>query len=162
MEMALAGIVFETCQHKTIECWQTRKTYLGVANGFEEGCDSDETDIIVPHHCPFLVLVSVFERVLEDCPFISHPSSKGLRMCRRVQPTLEAVSTGLYLKPFFLTAVRNVPRKVVDSGLRMHAEALELLLDGLVVYFERWKVDVATDDSSFELRNVFDCLDLAF
>jgi hypothetical protein len=40
--------------------------YLCIAKTFEERSDTDEADVVVPHHRPLLVITTNFEGILED------------------------------------------------------------------------------------------------
>lgn len=41
-------------------------TYLRVFAALKEGCYSDQSDIVVPHHCVLLLIIGDLEGILED------------------------------------------------------------------------------------------------
>lgn len=95
-----------------------RCKYLGVAVALEEMGDTDEADVIVPHHRPLLILARDLEGILEDW------KDQQRSPLRSHKPTLKAFTSRAFLKRFLVAVVRDMPWVFSNPAHRMDLEVL--------------------------------------
>jgi hypothetical protein len=114
-------------------------TDLGVFAAFEEGSNTNESNIIIPHHNVILVISRNFENVLEDCI----DESVWVTGRDRCLLTFEAFSTCLLKKAFLLTVIRNMTRVILDLTKRVDLKFLDFAHCLLVQTLKRRKIDLS-------------------
>jgi len=153
--MALAGMVyaFDISIFGSLD--DDSATYLCIAKTFEERSDTDEANVVVPHHCPLLVIAANLEGVLEH--FIMLVWSMELSShCGRL--TLEAVSARLHQKVLLVRAVGNMAWICRDPCARKDLELLEMS-GNVGTECVMWrKVDHADDLASLKLWSILGLL----
>ncbi len=63
--------------------FESRQNHLCMVQCFEERCNSHQTNVIVPHHSPFLAILAAFtiaKRVVEDCSTSVSTTNNGYQV----------------------------------------------------------------------------------